>query len=40
MKNFTLFLTVVCAGAGFLFLTAAKEAADGPNRASDAACTA
>jgi hypothetical protein len=35
MKNLILFLAVVCAGAYVVFLSAAKEAADGPNWASD-----
>jgi hypothetical protein len=35
MKNFILVLAIVCAGAYVVFLTAAKEAADGPNWASD-----
>jgi hypothetical protein len=34
MKNFILFLAIVCGGASFLFFTAAKQAADGPNWAS------
>jgi hypothetical protein len=35
MKNFILVLAIVCAGAYVVFLSAAKEAADGPNWASD-----
>ena len=35
MKSFILFLAIVCAGASFVFYTAAKEAADGPSWASD-----
>ena len=35
MKNFILFLAILCGGGSFLFFTAAKEAADGPNWASD-----
>jgi hypothetical protein len=34
MRNFILFVAIVCGGASFLFFTAAKEAADGPNWAS------
>ena len=34
MKNFILFVAIVCGGASFLFFTAAKEASDGPNWAS------
>jgi hypothetical protein len=34
IKNFILFLAIVCGGVSFLFFTAAKEAADGPNWAS------
>jgi hypothetical protein len=34
MKNFVLFVAIVCGGASFLFFTAAKEASDGPNWAS------
>jgi hypothetical protein len=35
MKHFILFLAIVCAGASFMFHTAAKEAVDGSNWASD-----
>jgi hypothetical protein len=35
MKNFILVLAIVCAGAYVVFLSAAKEAADGPSWASD-----
>ena len=34
MKNFILFLAIVCGGVTVMFYTAAKEAADGPNWAS------
>jgi hypothetical protein len=34
MKNFILFLAIVCGGASYLFFLAAKEASDGPNWAS------
>ena len=34
MKNFILFLTIVCGGVTVMFYTASKEAADGPNWAS------
>jgi hypothetical protein len=35
MKNFILFLAIVCGGVSVTFYTAAKEAADGPNWASN-----
>ena len=35
IKNFILFLAILSGGGSFLFFTAAKEAADGPNWASD-----
>ena len=35
MKSCILFLAILCAGAYVMFLTVAKEAADGPNWASD-----
>jgi hypothetical protein len=31
MKNFVLFVAIVCGGASFLFYTAAREAPDGSN---------
>ena len=34
MKNFILFLAIVCGGVTVMFYTAAKEAVDGPNWAS------
>jgi hypothetical protein len=34
MRNFILFLAIVCGGMTVMFYTAAKEAADGPNWAS------
>jgi hypothetical protein len=34
MKNFVLFLAIVCGGVSVMFYTAAKEAADAPNGAS------
>jgi hypothetical protein len=39
MRNFILFVAIVCGGASFLFFTAAKEVSDGPNWASQV-CTA
>ena len=40
MRNFILFLAILCAGASFLFYTAAKEAPDGPNWASSVCASA
>jgi hypothetical protein len=34
MRNFILFVAIVCGGASFLFFTAAKEASGGPDWAS------
>ena len=34
MKNFVLFLAIVCSGVTVMYYTAAKEAVDGPNWAS------
>ena len=34
MKNFVLFVAIVCGGASFVFYTAAREAPDGSNWAS------
>jgi hypothetical protein len=34
MRNFILFLAILCGGASFLFFNAAKAAPDGPNWAS------
>jgi hypothetical protein len=35
MKNFILFLAIVCGGVSVTFYTAAKEVANGPNWASN-----
>ena len=35
MKNFILFLAIVCGGVSITFYTAAKEVANGPNWASN-----
>jgi hypothetical protein len=35
MKNFILFIAIVCGGVCVMFYAAAKEAADGPNWASN-----
>jgi hypothetical protein len=35
MKNLILFLAIVCGGITVMFYTAAKEAVDGPNWASN-----
>jgi hypothetical protein len=40
MRNFVLLLTILCAGASFLFFTAAKSAVDGPNWASSVCSSA
>jgi hypothetical protein len=40
MRNFILFLAILCAAASFMFSTAAKEAPDGPNWASSVCSSA
>jgi hypothetical protein len=34
MRNFILFVAIACGGASFLFYSAAEQASDGPNWAS------
>lgn len=40
MRNFILFLAIVCGGSSFMFFNAAKEASDGPNWASSVCSSA